>query len=315
MNNSPRYAPPGKFLAEITQRCLQGRYLLRPSQQLNELIAGVVAKAGDKYPVEIVGLAVPSNHYHLLATASNQKDLSSFMNFVASNVAREASRLHGWEGKFWAHRYECIPITDEEEIQVERLKYLLSQGCKEGLVASPRNWPGLNSAEAQMGGTGIPGIWVDRTALYRARRKKGGEQLQPSDFAEALCLELAPLPCWAQLSPEEHQSRIRDLVEEIERETAARHRQEGTQPLGRRAILRQNPRRRSEVPETRPAPRVHAATRAARSHFLEAYRIFLRAYRAAATKLRAGDLSVEFPEGCFPPSRPFVEAGPSPPRG
>ena len=101
MSNSPRYLPPGTFLAEITQRCLLGHYLLRPSERLNKLITGVVAKAQEKYPVEVVGLAVPSNHYHLIATGTSQKDLSAFMNFVAGNVAQEAGRLHGWRGKVW----------------------------------------------------------------------------------------------------------------------------------------------------------------------------------------------------------------------
>ncbi len=284
-----------------------GMFLLRPSTSLNDLVAGVVAKAKSKYPVEIVGLAVPSNHFHLLATATSQEDLSAFMNFVSGNVAREAGRLHGWKGKFWTRRYDCVPVTDEEQIQVERLKYLLSQGCKEGLVSSPTDWPGLNSAHAQMTGTGLPGIWIDRTALYNARRRKGGKKLQPSDFAEELTLELSPLPCWAHLSPEEYQARVQDLVEEIERETAAHHRCQGTQPLGRRAILRQDPHHRPDALETSPAPRVHAATRAMRLQFLEAYRIFVRAYRAASARLRSGDLSAEFPAGCFPPARSFVQ--------
>ena len=68
-----------------------------------------------------------------------------------------------------------------------------------------------------MTGTGIRGIWVERTALYHARRKKGREKVRPIDFEEELLLELSPLPCWAHLSPEEYQGRIRELVEEIEK--------------------------------------------------------------------------------------------------
>ena len=307
MSDSPRYLPPGKFLAEITQRCILGHYLLRPSKRLNELVAGVAAKALEKYPVELVGLAVPSNHYHLIATGSSQKDLSAFMNFVAGNVAREAGRLHAWKGRLWEGRYKCVPISGEEQIQVARLKYLLSQGCKEGLVASPRHWPGLHCAKALMTDRGIPAVWVDRTALYNARRrKKGREKIRPIDFEEKLTLEFSPLPCWAHLSPEEYQQRIRDLVQEIEEETATRHRLEGTRPLGRRAILAQRAHHRPEVLKRSPAPKIHA-TAAARKAFLEALGVFLRAYRAASARFRSGDLTVEFPEGSFPPYSPFVE--------
>ena len=307
MNHSPRYLPPGKFLAEITQRCLLGHFLLKPSRRLNDLVAGVVAKAQERFPVEIVALAVPSNHYHLIATGTSQKELSGFMNFVASNVAKEAGKLYGWEGRFWEGRYDCTPITDEEEIQVARLKYLLSQGCKEDLVASPRHWPGLHCARALMTGAGIRGVWVDRTAFHRARRKKGREKLRPIDFEEEVLLEFAPLPCWAHLSSQEYQQRIRDLVEEIEQETAARHRREGTRIRGRRAVLRQDPLHRPKRRKRSRAPKVHAASRAARKKFMDAYRIFLGAYRVASERLRRGDSGIRFPEGCFPPYGPFVE--------
>ena len=33
---------------------------------------------------------------------------------------------------------------------------------------------------------------------------------------------------------------------------------------------------------------------------------FLVAYYAAADRLRKGDLTVQFPEGCFPPGLPYV---------
>ena len=259
-------------------------------------------------PVELVGLAVPSNHYHLIATGDSQKDLSAFMNFVAGNVAKEAGKLHGWEGRLWEGRYHSIPITEEEEIQIARLKYLLSQGCKEGLVASPRHWPGVHCAKALLTGQGIPGVWVDRTALYNARRrKKSREKIRPIDFEEDVLINFTPLPCWSHLSPEEYQQRIRDLVQEIEEETAAMHRQNGTRPLGRRAVLNQNPQHRPKSIKNSPAPKVHAATSAARKAFLQGLRIFLSAYWEASAKFRAGDFTVEFPEGAFRPYGPFVQ--------
>ena len=264
-------------------------------------------QALEKYPVEIVGLAAPSNHYHVIATGNSQKDLSAFMNFVAGNIAKEAGRLHGWKGKVWEGRYKCVPITDEEEIQVARLKYLLAQGCKEGLVDSPRNWPGLHCARALMTGRAIRGVWVHRTALYNARRlKKTREKVRAIDFEEDMHLAFAPLPCWAHPSPEAYQQRIYDLVQEIEEETAARHRRNGTRPLGRRAVLDQHPRHRPASLKKSPTPKVHAATRAARKRFLDALRIFLRAYHAASASFRKGDLEVGFPEGSFRPHGPFV---------
>ncbi|HEV7509198.1 MAG TPA: hypothetical protein VGS07_30255 [Thermoanaerobaculia bacterium] len=55
-----------------------------------------------------------------------------------------------------------------------------------------------------------------------------------------------------------------------------------------------------------PAPRVHAATKAARRAFHEAYAAFVSAFREASEKLRRGDRYAPFPCGSFPPALPFV---------
>jgi len=307
MANRLRFGPPGpngEYL--ISQRCLLGFFLLRPSKRLNGLIAGVIGKAQAMYPVKVIALAFLSNHYHLILSSRDQEVLSAFMNFVSSNIAREAGRLHGWRGKLWARRFDGVAITDEALAQVSRLKYVLSQGVKEGLVASPRHWPGLSAAQALLSGQDLKGVWVDRSALYRARQKKAGLQVRPIDFEEKVTVKLSQLPCWADLSPEAYRQRVRELVEAIEKEAAALHAQQGTRPAGRREVLRQSPRYRPEKLKSTPRPLVHAASRAARECFLESYRLFVRAFRAAAERFRAGDLGVEFPLGSFPPAPPFV---------
>jgi hypothetical protein len=35
----------------------------------------------------------------------------------------------------------AIVVSGEDGAQIERLKYLLANGCKEGLVARPQDWP------------------------------------------------------------------------------------------------------------------------------------------------------------------------------
>ncbi|MCH9649924.1 MAG: hypothetical protein K0U98_16935, partial [Deltaproteobacteria bacterium] len=101
---------------------------------------------------------------------------------------------------------------------------------------------------------------------------------------------------------------VRVLIKEIETEAAAEHRRSFSRPIGRRAILRQDPHHRPKKLETTPVPKVHAATKELRKQFFEAYRLFTEAFRAAAERLRSGDLMAKFPEGSFPPARPFVEA-------
>ncbi len=102
--------------------------------------------------------------------------------------------------------------------------------------------------------------------------------------------------------------RITEMVEEIDAESARRVVLNGRAPLGVEAIRKQHPHTRPEHTKKSPAPAVHAATKAVRKQMKEAYRLFVTAYREAATRLWAGDLTVEFPPGCFPPAGPFVPA-------
>ena len=98
------------------------------------------------------------------------------------------------------------------------------------------------------------------------------------------------------------------MVNEIDAQSARRFVLNGRAPLGVEAIRQQNPHDRPPRTKKSPAPAVHAASKAMRKQMKEAIRLFVEAYREAAGRLRAGELTVEFPPGCFPPARPFVPA-------
>jgi len=282
---------------------------LLPSRRTNELIIGALARAQKRYAVDVIAVVVLSNHLHLLVRADDAEQLAAFMRYAESNIAREIGRLHGWDGRFWQVRYRPVVITEEESAQVARLRYLLAQGCKEDLVASPLHWPGVHSAREILAGRPHRGVWVDRTALGRARRRAGKKTVRAIDFEQPDELVLSPLPCWAHLSPEAYRQQVAALVQDIEAETKARHLREGTRCAGRKAVQKMHPHHRPKKAKESIAPRVHAATRKAREAYLAAYRWFVQAFRAASEKLREGHREVLFPEGSFPPGLPFVRPG------
>ncbi len=81
----------------VTSRCIQGRLLLRPSDEVNEVVGGVLAKAlqhanGD---VRLHGFSFVSNHFHLLVWAQGIA-LSSFMQYLRGNtLERGPNRRRG----------------------------------------------------------------------------------------------------------------------------------------------------------------------------------------------------------------------------
>lgn len=299
-------------LVEITSRCQQGRMLLRPNPTIKRVAIGCLARAQQKTPeIGVVGFNFQSNHYHLLLTAYEPKHLSKFMGSVQSNLAREICKFHDWGDKVWARRYRSICVSEEEEAQIARLRYLFEQGCKENLVMSPRDWPGASCVNTLITGhRDIQGDWYDRTGLYRANQRGKGAKLD--DFKELLDLQLVSLPCWSHLSREEYAAECLDLVETIEKETRERHEEESTRVLGVTAIVNTHPHTRPEKVKKSPAPLVHAHDPEVRQEMIDRCREFSVAYWACSKALREGDTDVQFPEGSFPPPLPYVSRARAP---
>ena len=280
--------------------------MLCPSPQLNDIILGVLGRAQHKHPVEIVAYAFASNHWHALLRVDDAKQLSDFMCFFNSNLAKEVGRRTGWKEKVWGRRYQAIVISDEVEVQVARLRYCLSHGVKEGLVDRVEAWPGVHCAVPLMTGAAVEGTWFDRTREYNARLR--GKELEKGESASTEVVRLSPLPCWKHLTEEKYRDRIREIVREID-ETAAAQRAESLIPtLGPEGVRAQNPETRPKRIKKSPAPFFHALRKKVRKALWEAYGVFLAAYREAAEKWRAGDRGAVFPAGSFPPGLPFVAA-------
>ena len=301
------FSSPRPTTVETLQTCFQHRSLLRPGPRLNRRLVGVVAKARQLYGVELHGFVALSSHLHILATYEDPAQMAAFHCFLNANLSKEVGFLRDWAGSVFPERYRHVELSEEPAVERSRLKYLLAQGCKEGLVASPLDWPGASSTWALVGGERLVGEWLDRTALRRARQR--GEDVSEADFIEPVEVELSPLRSLTHLSPEAYRREMRVLVREIEEETAAMHRVDGTRPLGVDGILARDPHfRPSEVPR-RPRPWFHGLDPAVRERMRRALVTIAAYYRAAAEALKGGDRKARFPVHTFPPGLPFVRGG------
>jgi len=126
-------------------------------------------------------------------------------------------------------------------------------------------------------------------------------------FAEPEELQLTPVPSWRGEPEHRINSQVRALIREIEEETKQRIRTTGREPLGRRAILEQNPHDHPAHFVRSPAPRFHAHRGYVRRKLENAYRRFFHAYREASKRFRRGE-DAEFPPGSFLPSPGFNPA-------
>ena len=304
MARKPRTLPRPGCLVEVTVNTVHSHHLLRPSDELNRIFAGCLGRAQELHPVRLHAVVVLNTHFHLLLSPEDSQQLAGFMGHLNCNLSKKVGRIHDWSGSMFERRYRCIPVSDEPAAQESRLRYLLSHGCKEGLVLSARDWPGVHSASALCDGTPIKGTWINRTEYWKARNR--GEDVALSQFGTDYEIHLEPLPCWAHLGETVWRESVREMVEDIERVTLESHRRDGTSPAGAAAVRRTQPHYQSARTKRSPAPHFHAASKAVRKAMRSAFGLFLERYRDAAERVKSGEKGVSFPPDCFPSRLPYV---------
>ncbi len=289
---------------ELTWRCAQSRFLLRPGPEANRRLLGVIGQAmllfaGD---VRLYFAGGTCNHIHIVAGFRSAEVKAGWTCHVRTNVSKELGALYDWPGCHWDRRSSDIPILDDDALY-ERMVYLAGQATKAGLVRSAFEWPGVPWVEAVTAGRPLIGVWYDRTGLHRAlvawsARSPATRGRRPvlSDFAEKRVVELSPPPMWADASEDELQARWCEVVATAEARWPAQGR-----VLGPAGILRVDPHARPTESKRTAAPAVHASSRAQRVEWWAAYRAFAEAYRRAVAALKVGMAACGFPlEGCRP---------------
>ena len=98
MSRKLRFVPEGGALVEVTCRTIHGRVLLRPSQQLDEIVVGILARAQRTFQVRCCGYCFLGNHYHLLL------DVDSAQQLEAAWRQRAAALVAEIEGEFATQR-------------------------------------------------------------------------------------------------------------------------------------------------------------------------------------------------------------------
>jgi REP element-mobilizing transposase RayT len=289
----------------ITSRTIQSRFLMAPTDKTNELIGGILARAVHLSGVELFAYVFMSNHYHLIARAPSAIAMSKFMQFLQSNIAVKVGRLVGWRGRFFARRYSAEPIVDDGA-QVERLGYILSHGVKEGLVAAVRQWPGLSSAHALLGGAMVsPQKWRNWTQRWNLEADAGIkiDRFSAECPSETESLTLTPLPCWSGLTAAERGERVAKLIGSIDAAASGEDRVSGSAQ-----IIERNPNDRPQHTKHTPRPKAHASTLELWLAAVRSYQGVLASFREASRRWLAGFFDTEFPLHCFRPPTWHVAA-------
>ena len=251
---------------------------MRPSAVVNDIIAGVLARAISSFGVDIFAFVFAANHFHLLVRSPHCQ-IPAFMQYLRSNIAKKLGNHIDWRGKFWDRRYDAEPVLDDDAL-VGRLRYILAHGVKEGLVAHSADWPGLTSIPEILAGEQRSFAWPGRSDTSSAT-------------TATTVLRIATLPCWEHDAVEVRQDLVRGIMNDIEE--VVREERNGSPVLGARNVLAQDPHSKPRSIKRSPRPLCHASTQRARDDYRAKYRRFLDAYVKASAAYRNGAMAVEFP--------------------
>jgi hypothetical protein len=284
---------------EVTTRTMQERFLLRPGEAERDLILGVIGRGLELYArIMLHAFVYLSNHMHMMLSSGDPTQIAPFIGYVNGQVARVVGKRSGWDGRFWSGRAHVIPVIDDDSAE-GRLRYILSHGVKEGLVARPDQWPGASSTPGLLGQQ-LQGHWRSRAEDRATSKSRAG-----SAIARVYAVPLAPLPSWTRMSPTARIDRVRRIIDDIVREHVLLRPEP---PLGVEHVRARDPHDRPAQPSRSAAPRCHASTPELRQAYRAAYASFCAAYRMASLARENDEPSKQggFPVGSFAGNRKLV---------
>ena len=195
---APRRIVPGTTYFDHTGRCTQRQFLLRPSEEINQLLLYCLIYSALKNDMRAGMLTFSqSNHYHLVITDTNGQ-LPRFQAWLNRVIACVLNARYDRQENLWAPgSYSAVVLrgsgwgdtgiddTGHEDV-MDKIVYTLANPVAAGLVDRAFKWPGLWSAPILMAGHTL-----------EAKRPSSFSQEMPAKVKITLC----PPPGFKHLSP------------------------------------------------------------------------------------------------------------------
>lgn len=256
----------------ITNRTQEAKFLFVPDDEFNAIVMRRLRAAVRIFGIELFAAVIMGNHFHLILRAP-QMNLSKFMQYFQTNVARDVNKLRKrFDAAVFPRRYNAEPIVDLESLE-KMLAYVLLNPVAADLVEFPGQYPGYTSWHQHVG---------------EDQPERHTEEPPP----------ITPPPMWKELTAEELAERWRNLV----KPGVTHHAETRTRPVkGAKKVRTTEWWRRPRRPKrSRRRPLCHARNKECWKRYARfSNRVHTR-YRDAVLNLRAG-IVTQFPYGTIPP--------------
>lgn len=147
MPRANRYYIPGQIW-HITHRCHKQEFLLRFRRD-RQRWQHWLFEAKKRYGLHVLNFMITSNHIHLLAVDSGDRDvLPRSLQLIASRTGQEYNQRKNRKGAFWEDRYHATAVEDGEHF-IQCMTYIDLNMVRAGVVDHPSEWPDCGYHEIQ----------------------------------------------------------------------------------------------------------------------------------------------------------------------
>ena len=273
---------------KVTRRCLERRFFLAPSPEVNNFIGYWLAVCLKRFNLSLYAACFLSNHYHL-----DLKDLDGrlpeFKCAFNSVLARGLNALRGRFDQFWSADQPCDVLLTDDDAVLSRMAYTLSNPACAGLVRWGNRWPGFSTYGLKPG------------AVLRFERPNFFFDPMNEDLPAVIELRIERPDILPLLSDEAFFERLMGETRARERRAQDRRRQGTIRVVGESRLRKQRWRDRPKASELRftPTPKFSSPNHWLRIRQHQRDRDWERRYAIAREAYRRGELLVEFPEGTY----------------
>ena len=108
-------------------------------RQVTRIVFNALAETTEKYQLLVHHVVLMSNHYHILATAT-EENLHRAMQYLNSRIAVRYNRTVGRTGHLWGDRYKSC-IIDTDEYYLACVRYIYRNPVRAGMVEDASQFP------------------------------------------------------------------------------------------------------------------------------------------------------------------------------
>ncbi len=308
MPSNPKVLLHGSMVF-ITSSVEEG-IMFPPNALIRELMLSSLAKAWQQYPIEISDLLVSTTHVHLLVRVTNPAFIPGFMERFKTESAHAINRLLGRKKRtVWCEGYDS-PLLPTPEDVIKKKVYLYTNPAIDGIRPSIRIYPGLSTWNRRS----LKACLISRDEYwelpnrelspdeYRAyarklthKKKRVSVPIQPDRWLECFGLEGESTEC---------NRKITKQIQDSEKELAQERERNGESCIPYQRLV-STPIGKEYKPErTGKKMLVHCHDKKLRRSIIRWCKELIALGREVLMRWRAGDYSLPYPLGLFPPSLP-----------